>query len=523
MAFGDGAGEKGGDGLYPRVLIGAISLTWLTLAIASCTVYLVADDWGCLERIMDHGAWWSFNPAVPGRVFYRPLTQDLYYRVMSEVFGHQHVAYHVVNMLLHVGNIILVIRIGRRLTERNLAALWAGLLFAANPGSFLIVNFITGIQEIVMMNLCLLAVLCFLKLDEERDATRRSCLIGGPALYALSLFAKETALWVPVWLWIHDLLKGLSSGRPVRSVVRSRVAAHLPYDFMLVFYLGMRLIFMPPPREGLYTFSIFGTHVFARLEDSLRVAAKSLGLPGLESASDYFIYTIVAATILTVLVIWFIGKRRVWSPVILGFAWLGIGVSIFLPLTGRFYEYYVSFALIGAAWAAGYGLDLGIDKLSSVKRALGRAAFIFCLALVVLSSGINYYIERRDNFVVNLARSTLTIHRGMKSLHPDFPRGARIIMFTDFRVHGDPTHFGIRALYNRPDLRVILDEQAYRIERKGNDILLIPRPDFDYTGVYGFAYTKCKDPPEPAPCGFMPVRIGVDGSVPFTAQVPSGS
>ncbi|HUT51837.1 MAG TPA: hypothetical protein VM658_00455 [bacterium] len=525
-----------GEGPRTTVLAAAILLVWLALAIASCTVYLVADDWGCLERVMDHGLAWSFNMAVPGRLFYRPLTQDVYYRFMSAVFGIRSVPYHVVNMLLQAAVIMLVIRLGRKLTGRREAGLWAGLLFAANPASFLTINFVSGIQEIAMMLLSLSAVLCFISQGREDggpDPRRRLFATLGPTAYIISLFAKESVLLAPVWLWIYDLARGLAAKQRLKDIIRSRLKLHLPFDLAMLLYLGLRLTLMPPPEQGAYQLTFFSARLFTSLEEFMRVAANSLGLPAFTGLDSYYAYLALAVVIGMGLAVWAGRARKLPMPVFLGLAWFGVNLAIFLPLTGRFYPYYISYALIGLFVAAGHGLDVSfayLDKRSAPSKggadtpvgpslgdksvpATARAFFIIILVILLGSSAWNYSREYRDNFIVNLARATRVIHEGIKAAHPTFPPGARIIFFSDYRVH-DPSHFGLRALYHQPDLKVYLEAQAYTIAWQDNAYVFIPRPGFNYLGVYGFAYTKGG--------GFMEIRIAPDGSVPFTGKAPGG-
>jgi hypothetical protein len=454
------------QGSRPAVLAAAIGLGWLVLAAASCTVYLVADDWACLERIIVHSMAWSFDMAVPGRLFYRPLTQDVYYRVMHAAFGLNYVAYHVVNMLLRGLNILLVIKIGKKLSGRLEAGLWAGLLFVANPGSFLNVNFITGIQEIAQMLLSLTAVLCFISYESGRrppagDPANQvtgspggaglPLLVIGPACYIVSLFCKESVVLAPVWLWIYDLARGLTVKRRVTHIIRS---------------------LMPPSAQGPYKVRFLSPHLFVNLEEIMRVAAHAFGLPGFAALDRYYIYLALAVAVGLALIAWAVRARKLPLPALLGIAWFGVNIAIFLPVTGRFYPYYISYALIGLFWATGHGLDRGFAYLGKNNvasgggadtpvgpgagdrsvPATGRVLFPLILAIIIGSSAWTYAREYRDNFIINLARATHVIHRDIKAAHPDFPPGARIIIFSDYRVH-DASFFGLAPSMASPASR----------------------------------------------------------------------
>jgi hypothetical protein len=182
-------------------------------------------------------------------------------------------------------------------------------------------------------------------------------------------------------------------------------------------------------------------------------------------------------------------------------------MALFLPFTSRSFEYFISFASIGLLWTLGYGLELFLDRL---RPATARAVFIGYLCLVLLVSGYGYYERETYGFTNTAARATRAIHDGIMALHPTFPPRSKIIILSELRMKGDASHFGLRALYHDPSLQVFTDEQAYSIAKTPEGFALLPRPDFNYVGVFVFAFSKRN--------GFMEINVGPDGSLPLSVK-----
>lgn len=493
-----------------RLLLAIIIAAWLILAAVVARVYFVVDDWWALERILDHGVGWSFDPTLPGRVFYRPLLHDLYFRILSALFGLRPEPFHLFNMLCFAGDIFLIYVIGKRVTGRSLAAMIAAFFYATAPLNYMPITFISGAQEVCTQFLALLAVYFFVSADRgpgpgpgEKIFSR----VAGPLLYALALLCKETIVWVPIWLWIFELVSAVKGQDKIAGAVRARLLHHLPFDLLMVGYLAFRFRYLPPPATGEYRMSWFGVHVFHRLEEFMFAVSQGLGLPPVPAADHYFLYSAAGGLALMIFAIGCFRTRRVPVPVVLGLTWFGGGMVLFLPFTSRSFEYFISFASIGLFWTLGYGLEILLDRL---RPATSRAVFIGYLSLVLLVSGYGYYQRETYGFTNVAARATRAMHDGITARHPTFPPHSKIIVLSELRMKGDASHFGLRALYRDPSLQVFTDEQAYQITKTPEGFALSPRPDFNYLGVFVFAYSK-RD-------GFMEINVGPDGSLPLSVK-----
>jgi tetratricopeptide (TPR) repeat protein len=109
--------------------------------------------------------------------------------------GVEPLGFHVVNVLLHAMNTILVMLIGRRLLRSSLSLL-AGALFALHPLQTQAVNYVFERATLLAAFFALLSLLCFM---QERYAY-------AVAAFALSLLAKEETIALPAFMLLYDVV-----------------------------------------------------------------------------------------------------------------------------------------------------------------------------------------------------------------------------------------------------------------------------------------------------------------------------
>jgi hypothetical protein len=123
--------------------------------------------------------------------------------------------FHLVNILLHAGNAVLLFQIGQRLIrgqDRNSAAFVAAVLFALHPMQTEAVTYVSGRSSSLMATFYLAAFLAYL----AGRAWPVSAL-----LFVLALATRETAVTLPAALLLVELCRGT----PWREIAR-RQAAH---------------------------------------------------------------------------------------------------------------------------------------------------------------------------------------------------------------------------------------------------------------------------------------------------------
>ncbi len=154
-------------------------------------------DWAGLGRI------W-FSPAeIRNEAHYWPLVYTTFW-LEHKLWGFAPAGYHVVNVLLHLVNTLLLWRLGVRLT---LPGAWlVGAVFAVHP---LHVESVAWIMERkdVLSGLCYLAAFAawvrYAEAPDARGRTRRYCL--ALVLFGLGLLSKSIVVTLPaallLWLW----------------------------------------------------------------------------------------------------------------------------------------------------------------------------------------------------------------------------------------------------------------------------------------------------------------------------------
>lgn len=166
---------------------------------------------------------------------YRPFTAASYLLSFA-VFQLQPAGYHLLKLMLHLLNGLLLFSYLRRLRIRSPVAALAAALFALHPAMIETVTCISFVDDPLMTAWFLLALL----------AADNACLSGGRGrwwywlslvFYLLALGSKELALIFPAWLFWQYLVLGFSP--------RSRKAGFwLGYLILSLAWIGVRFGWM---------------------------------------------------------------------------------------------------------------------------------------------------------------------------------------------------------------------------------------------------------------------------------------
>ena len=154
--------------------------------------------WSGLAQI-----WFTPRGLIQHEAHYWPLLYTLFW-LEHKLWGLAPLGYHVVNLLLHTGVVLLLWRLLRRLEVPG--AWFAAAVFAVHPLHVESVAWIIGRKDILATVFYLAAVLAYIRFTEMPRGGRR----GGPyllamALFVLGLLSKSIAITLPValllWHW----------------------------------------------------------------------------------------------------------------------------------------------------------------------------------------------------------------------------------------------------------------------------------------------------------------------------------
>jgi len=201
----------------------------LILAVVTLLAYnpawhgqLLWDDDNCttpreLRSLDGLGRIW-FQPRATAQ--YYPLVYTTYW-IQQRLWGDSTTGYHLVNLLLHIGCAVLVLKILRFL--RVPGAELAAMIFALHPVNVETVAWIAERKNTLSGIFALAATLFYLKFDESRSGRSYALAIG---LFLLGLLSKTAIVTLPfAWLVIFWWKRGAISWR--RDVVPS-----IPFFFL---------------------------------------------------------------------------------------------------------------------------------------------------------------------------------------------------------------------------------------------------------------------------------------------------
>ena len=154
--------------------------------------------WSGLAQI-----WFTPRGVIQDEVHYWPLLYTLFW-LEHKLWGLAPLGYHLVNLLLHTGVVLLLWRLLRRLEVPG--AWFAAAVFAVHPLHVESVAWIIGRKDILATVFYLSSVLAYIRFTEMPRGGRR----GGPyllavALFVLGLLSKSITITLPValllWHW----------------------------------------------------------------------------------------------------------------------------------------------------------------------------------------------------------------------------------------------------------------------------------------------------------------------------------
>lgn len=179
-----------------------IFLVFLSLGVYYSSLfapYNLLDDQLLVQQLLNQDSFSFARHFAPGGTYdyYRPLV-TLAFEIDKYVGGLQESFMHLVNILLHTLNVILIFLLARRFaiivgSEGNLLPFLSSALFCLHPLNTEAVNWITGRTDLLAGTFVFSSLLFMLKALE-----RRSLLWGGAGAISLlgGALCKETALFL---------------------------------------------------------------------------------------------------------------------------------------------------------------------------------------------------------------------------------------------------------------------------------------------------------------------------------------
>ncbi len=186
----------------------------------------------------------------PYQGLYIPVTYTVWAAIksLSRILGGEKdflIFCHLINIIFHMINVLLVIRLGEGFSGSRSAALFAGLIFAFHPVQVEPVVWITGLKDLLSTSFALITILLLSRFwqSDDHDAPPRqslekiSCVLSVITLTA-AVLSKPSAAVVPVILLVM-------AGVRRRSLSPREIVPLLPHFAVAGIITGFTMILQP--------------------------------------------------------------------------------------------------------------------------------------------------------------------------------------------------------------------------------------------------------------------------------------
>jgi protein O-mannosyl-transferase len=146
---------------------------------------------------------WSFVGMQGVSNYYRPM-MTFGYAVCYHLFGPLAYGFHLVNVFLHVGVVVLVFVSAHRLFKGRAVAFVAACLFALHPIHTEAVAWVAAVTTLDITFFYLLTFWLFLSMARPRGGISPWAKLAAVVSFALTIFSKEQALTFPLLAMIYE-------------------------------------------------------------------------------------------------------------------------------------------------------------------------------------------------------------------------------------------------------------------------------------------------------------------------------
>jgi len=473
----------------------------------------LVKDYHHLGEVFSHDVWIFLDPnARAVSNYYRPI-QIVVYVAMYRLFRFNPLSFHLLTVLLHVGNTLLVFQLSesllRHLPRPRLAALIAAALFAVHPIHDEAVVWVAVMPDLVMTLLALGLLALFIR---QEAAPRGKQIVLYAAAFLVAMLTKETsAAILPLlvsfeWLYLR---------RTWREVLKNiQLYASLLVTFAV--YLAMRLHALGSlaPAQGGH-FSLHGKELALSIVVLMGTYWWKLLVPA--GLSYYHSFSpAIAVTPLAILCVAVVGSLvaavfllRQKAPLIsFGLAFIFLPLLPVMNVNGVgpnvFAERYLYLPSVGFVWIAALAWDF--LRRRSATLAWSCLSIILTLSVYTL---VKRTAEWHDDITLYLATKDLNpnkagIHRIQGVIWEANGRLDEAIAETRTAVQLDPTAPGSYLNLGKMLAAKGLIQDAIEAQERAVQL----KPDF-YASLneLGLLKLKTKDYATAASCFQRAVRL----------------
>lgn len=384
---------------------------------------LVSDDW--------HHVWIATHRTQPLAAYfttnyegtrqggsYRPLVSVYYATVTALGSNSQEWAFvaHLLLLVVHIGTVLLIARLGQQLFGRWYTGMLAALCFAVFPNHAEAVSWAAAVADPLATFFAVLSISLFL---ESRQLNRWWVLVGSVLSFGLALCAKESVVVLPLLIvgyeilffrkrdWQNTFLRTAPFFLMIGGYVLIRYAAtHLLYG-----YYGADLTL--DPMVGLR--SVLSYLVSHGLGGVWRSQVMEVLFAAFDRRRDYMLLTATGVALLVLVrvprTVWWLTGATLLSAVPV----LRFGINL---LPGRWndegerYAYLMSvFVALLVAWA----MSSAVSRMRGVPRGL-----FIAVGVVVLVCGYGQLFQKTSLWNAVSWRAEQVVHTAIARMN-QFP------------------------------------------------------------------------------------------------------
>ncbi len=417
----------------PSVLLPLLGIVTFVLYSGSLSFDFVWDDLPQIVNSPIIRSWSNLPRAFGSDLWYHVARHQVYYRPLFvawsmlnyTLFGLRPWGWHLGAILLHVGAVLSVFLLVRRLGLEYWTAALAALIFAAHPVHIEPVAWVSAASDSMVTMFAALAFTAFLKGRDAGQKPNVAWWVVSLALLACALLTKEMAVvfsaLVGIYAWLNTADRQASTARRLWSAALEAI----PYALVTLAYAFLRKHALPQstgqfdPNHGVM--DVVRTLPLV-LAVYLRQLLLPIGITGLYY-TPYVTTAILSQIVLPVVQLaavvaglWYWNRREGNSIVAFAGLWLLIGLAPALYLrnfgNGDFVrDRYMYLPSIGFTILA----SLALRHLPSIKNWTAQTAQIVAVVVLCSAYGVASLAQQ-----VYWGSDLLLLARG-QSLYPGNP------------------------------------------------------------------------------------------------------
>ena len=388
-----------------------------------------------------------FNPAAVAfaelaRDVYRPLTTFSYmidyFLWRLDTFG-----YHLVNVLFHSFNAILLFLFLFAMFGEIELALLTSLIFAIHPVQTEVVSWISGRSSVLFLFFYLAALLFYVRFLRE---SKKIYFVLSVLLYLFSLLSKEMAVTLPLLLIACDAHFFNKDG------LRKKIYRYLPYFFMTFLFLALRYHVLGRMSQcgwwggsPYYTFLTMSWVIMEYIKLML-IPVKLCAFYVLDvsrTAAETKVILSIAALVAIFSILPVIFRRSRKASFAIWFFFITIlPVSNIVPLRALMAERFLYLPLIGFSML----MALFIENIGSISSKNRKVVVVSAASILIAAYSFRTMERNRD------WRDSVTISRRIIELYPLNPWGLTSLStsYLDKKMYDDAVKSARKAIAVSP-------------------------------------------------------------------------